>query len=176
LPGLKTEKSRSQSRDYFETSNNFTLAELKAETHPDEWEEVKGDPAALQAFALALQESRQAEDLREAYSERAAILEYEGGLERAEAELEAAKMTVTLARNRRYTWGALDAALGRRWNMPDRPEPVDSLVLGVARFAVLPEGRVVRQGLFRQPVESAQTPVAAWGSLSEFSGEPDWTG
>ena len=43
--------------------------------------------------------------------ERAAILEYDAGLPRAEADLEAARITATLARDRRYLWAFLRAAL-----------------------------------------------------------------
>ncbi len=48
-----------------------------------------------------------AEDLREAFEERAGILEYDADLPRPEAELEAARITATLARNRGYAWATL---------------------------------------------------------------------
>lgn len=51
-------------------------------------------------------------DLREHLEERAGILEYDAGLARPEAELEATKMTATRARNRGYSWAALRSALG----------------------------------------------------------------
>jgi hypothetical protein len=54
---------------------------------------------------------REAEDLKEAFKERSAILQHDAGLPRAEAELEAARLTATLARNRRYAWTSLCEAL-----------------------------------------------------------------
>lgn len=58
-----------------------------------------------------LQEAREAEDLLEFFEERAAILEFDAGLPTTDAELEAARMTATLARNRGYQWASLRAAL-----------------------------------------------------------------
>jgi hypothetical protein len=73
----------------------------------------------------------EAEDLREFFEERAGILEFDAGLPRPEAELEAAWITATLARNRSYLWASLRAALSRYpallAQVPDRPGPVDSL-------------------------------------------------
>jgi len=57
----------------------------------------------------------EAEDLREAFDERAGILEYDAGLPKAEAELEAAKMTATRARNRGYGWASLGCETQRCW-------------------------------------------------------------
>jgi hypothetical protein len=59
--------------------------------------------------ALAIDD--QAADLREHFEERAAMLQYDAGLPRAEAQLKAAKLTATLARNRRYVWASLREAL-----------------------------------------------------------------
>jgi hypothetical protein len=47
----------------------------------------------VQAFEQAA--IREAEDLKEAFEERAGILEYDAGLPRADAELEAARITST---------------------------------------------------------------------------------
>jgi hypothetical protein len=55
--------------------------------------------------------AREAEDLREFLEERVGILEHDALLPRADAELEAAKLTATLARNRSYSWASLRAAL-----------------------------------------------------------------
>jgi hypothetical protein len=41
------------------TYHGFTLADLEAEAHADEWSEAKDRPDALKAFALALLEGRQ---------------------------------------------------------------------------------------------------------------------
>jgi len=91
--------------------------------------------------------AREAGDLKEFFEERAGILEHNAGLPRAEAEREAARMTVTLARNSGYLWASLRAALagypGLLAQLPDRPGAV----------AVLKSGRVVRQGEFTGPHE-----------------------
>jgi hypothetical protein len=39
--------------------HGFTLADLQAEAHPDEWPDIRDNPKALAAFALALLEDRQ---------------------------------------------------------------------------------------------------------------------
>lgn len=61
-------------------------------------------------------------------------------------------MTATLARNRKYLWASLRAALARYPELlalvPDQPGQVDSLALGAAKVAVLVGRRVVWQGLF----------------------------
>lgn len=57
-----------------------------------------GTVQALEQAAIA----REAEDLREHFKERAGILEYDAGLPRPEAEIESARITATLARNRGY--------------------------------------------------------------------------
>lgn len=71
------------------------------------------------------------EDLKEFFEERAGILEYDAGLPRAQAELEAARITATLARNRGYLWASLRAALAEYpallTVLPDRPGQVDAL-------------------------------------------------
>jgi len=55
--------------------------------------------------------AREAEDLREHFEERAGILEHDGGLPKPEAELEAARITSTYARNQGYLWESLRAAM-----------------------------------------------------------------
>ena len=93
------------------------------------------------------------EDLREHWAERAAILEYDAGLPRAQAEDEASVMTATLARNRGYPWRALRLALAERPDLaaqvPDTLDPVDQLLWGVPRLAILPTRRVIPQGRVR---------------------------
>ena len=90
------------------------------------------------------------EDLREHWNERAAILEHDAGLPRAQAEEQAAAMTATLARNRAYPWQALRLALAERPDLaaqvPNEPGPVDRLLWGVPRLAILPSRRVIPQG------------------------------
>ncbi|MGH8584655.1 MAG: hypothetical protein ACREWE_00170 [Gammaproteobacteria bacterium] len=97
------------------------------------------------------------EDLKEFFEERSAILEYDAGLPRPEAELEAARITATLARNRGYLWVSLREALAEYpvllAQLPDMPGPVGALPFGMAKVAVLPGGRVVRQGAFAGPAE-----------------------
>jgi hypothetical protein len=63
---------------------------------------------------------RETEDLREHFEERAGILEADAGLPRAEAELEAAKLTTTLARNRGCLWASLRQALSKYPPWPPR--------------------------------------------------------
>ena len=78
--------------------------------------------------------AREAEDLREHFEERAGILEHEGGMPRPEAELEAARITATYARNKSYLWTSLRAALAEYpvllSQVPDKPGPVDALPFG----------------------------------------------
>lgn len=94
----------------------------------------------------------EAEDLREYFEERAGILEHDGGLPRAEAECEAAKITATYARNQGYQWAALRSALSGCPELlaalPERIGTVDSLPLGVAKIAVfIKDRKVLRQGV-----------------------------
>jgi len=86
----------------------------------------------------------EAEDLQEYFEERSAILKH-AGLPRAEAELEAARMTATLARNRGYLWASLRAALVE---YPALAPLVPATPGTVATVAVLKGGRAVRQGAF----------------------------
>ena len=102
--------------------------------------------------ALAYKVDAEAEDLREHFEERAGILEYDAGLPRAQAELEAARITVTYARNCCYQWASLRVALSAYpellASLSGRAGPVDSLPLGISKFAVLSGRRVLRQGAF----------------------------
>jgi hypothetical protein len=92
-----------------------------------------GTVQAFEQSAIA----REAEDLREAFEEHAGILESDAGMLRPEAELEAARITATLARNRGYLWASLRAALAGYplllAQVPATPGAVDSLPLGWAR-------------------------------------------
>jgi hypothetical protein len=101
---------------------------------------------AFEAAAIA----GEAEDLRELSEERAGILEFDAGLPRADAQLEAARITATYARNRGYLWASLPAALSGYAalspQVPGRPGPVDSLPFGTARVHVR-EGRQARPRL-----------------------------
>jgi hypothetical protein len=96
--------------------------------------------------------AREAEDLREAFKERAGIIEHDAGLPPAAAELEGARITATLARNRGYLWVSLRAALAGYpvllAQVPDRAGPVDALPLGTAKLVVLKGRRMVRRGGF----------------------------
>ncbi len=107
-----------------------------------------GTVQAFEEAAIA----REAEDLKEFFEERAGILEHDASLPRPEAEIEAARMTATLARNRGCLWSSLRAALAHYpallTVLPDEPGQVDALPFGVAKVAVPPGGRVVRQGAF----------------------------
>jgi TubC N-terminal docking domain len=89
-----------------------------------------GTVQAFEAAAVA----REVEDLREAFEERAGILEFDAGMLRPEAELEAARITATLARNRGYLWASLRSALSGYpvllAQVPDRAGTVHSLPFG----------------------------------------------
>lgn len=123
----------------------------------------RGDKAAAESLLpilkahkpellVALRAEDAAEDLREHFEERAGILEYDAGLPRAQAELEAARITVTYARNCCYQWASLRVALSAYPELlaalPEKAGPVDSLPLGVSKVAVLKGRCVVRQGTF----------------------------
>jgi hypothetical protein len=97
----------------------------------------------VQAFEQAAV-AREAQDLREAFEERAAILEYDAGLPRAEAELEAARIAAAYARNRSYLWSSLRPVSG-------------SIVITEADIEAARKGRtVVRQGTFAGAHEVAE--------------------
>jgi hypothetical protein len=106
----------------------------------------------IQDHKKALLEALHAEDLREHFEERAAILEYDAGLPRPEAELKAARITATYAWNCQYTWASLRAALAAYpellAKLPETDGPVDALPLGVAKLAVLRDGHVLKLGVF----------------------------
>jgi hypothetical protein len=69
------------------------------------------EPVDLDADAEQTAIAQEAENLREFFTERAAILEHGGEMSRGEAEHEAARIVSTFARNRRYTWASLREAL-----------------------------------------------------------------
>jgi hypothetical protein len=79
-------------------------------------------------------------DLREAFEERAGILQYDAGLPRPDAELEAARIRATYARNRGLPVGVPGEALARYPEPlsqgPDRPGTVDAPGRGQARRAL----------------------------------------
>jgi hypothetical protein len=106
-------------------------------------------PAILAALA---RESCEVGELREMFSGCARILEDLAGMSRDEAGLEAGRIAGTLARNRRYRWASLRTVLEGYPELlarvPDRDGAVDALPLGVARHAVLKDGRVEKQGEF----------------------------
>jgi hypothetical protein len=85
------------------------------------------------------------EDLREHFEERAAILEYEAGLPRPEAEEQARRATALLARNLGAPWAALREALGDE-SLPDTDEPVDRLVLPLPIWCAGLTPKPIRQG------------------------------
>ncbi len=89
-----------------------------------------------------------AENLREHFEERAAILECDGGLSRNEAEANARASTGLLARNLGLPWRALREALGDP-DLPDTLTPVDGAPYGLPHWCVSPTGRAMRQGVFR---------------------------
>jgi hypothetical protein len=104
-------------------------------------DKLKAYKTAILAVLATPTVTEEAEDLREAFEERAAMLEHDVGLSRPQAEQEAARLTATLARNRDYLWASLRSALldypELLAALPDKPGPVDALPLGVAKVAVL---------------------------------------
>jgi hypothetical protein len=107
---------------------------------------------AVQAFeqtAIA----REAEDLAEFFEERSAILEFDAHLARPQAELEAAGMTATLARNRGFLWASLRSALlhypALIAQVPDTSGPVDALPFGVATRCAQEQARGAAGGVQR---------------------------
>jgi hypothetical protein len=110
-------------------------------------------PAILAALRHTLSlpgVQQEAEDLKEHFEGRVGILE-RAGLPKAEAELEAARSTTTLARNRGCLWVSLREALAGYTVplalVPDVEGSVDGLVFGVPEVHMLKD-RVVRQGEF----------------------------
>ena len=95
-------------------------------------------PKTLHGYAQSFAEGIQ--DLKEFFEERSAILEHDAGLPRADAELEAARITATYARNRGCLWASLRAALADYpallAQVPDRAGTVDSLSFGTATVHV----------------------------------------
>jgi len=93
---------------------------------------LRGTVRAFEEAAIA----REAGGLRGFFEERAAILQHDAGLPRPDAELEAARITATLAGNRGYLWASLRAALAEYpvllAQVPDRPGPIDALPFGTA--------------------------------------------
>lgn len=91
------------------------------------------------------------------FEERTEILIRGGGLPKPEAALEAAKSTATYARNAGFQWKALRMALSACPEalaaLPDKDGKVDSLPLGLSRYAVTGGGWVVPQGEFTGPHE-----------------------
>jgi hypothetical protein len=104
-------------------------------------DKLKAYKTAVLAVLATPMVTEEAEDLREAFEETAAILEHDAGLSKGEAEREAARSTATLARNRGYLWGSLRSALldypELLAALPDKPGPIDALPLGVVKVAVL---------------------------------------
>ena len=80
---------------------------------PEGWKPAEKAPRRCRGFEAREEAAitREAEDLREAFEERVGMLEHDAGLPRAEAELQAARIVATVARNRRYAWASLRAAL-----------------------------------------------------------------
>ncbi len=84
--------------------------------------------------------------LQEFYQERSAVLQYDGGLPRAEAEAAARASVSLLARAAGMPWRALRQALGDD-KLPDADSPVDTLPYGLPRWTTTPNGAVVPQGV-----------------------------
>jgi hypothetical protein len=124
-----------------------------------------GDKAALERWLPVLREHKAdllaylwAEVLREHYEERAAILEYEGGLPRAEAEANARASTGLLARNLGLPWAALRLAFNDL-TLPDSPDPVDRPPYGLPAWCITPDDRKpCQQGDYRHERYTSRRP------------------
>ncbi len=102
---------------------------------------------ALKAHKSAILILLWAEVLREHFEERAAILEYDGGLPRPEAEEQARRSTALLARNIGAPWAALRQAVEDA-SLPDTPEPVTHTPYPLPAWATTPDGKtVIPQGV-----------------------------
>jgi hypothetical protein len=117
---------------------------------------VKGPAPARARWLPLLKEHKPAllillwtEALREHFEERAAILEYDGGLSHAEAEEQAKRSTALLARNMGAPWAALRQAV-RDLSLPDTPHPVTHTPYPLPEWATTPDGQaVIPQGVNR---------------------------
>jgi hypothetical protein len=114
-----------------------------------------GDRAVLERWLPVIRERKAdllaylwAEVLREHYEERAGILEYDGGLPRAEAEANARASTGLLARNLGLPWAALRLAFNDP-ALPDSPDPVDRPPYGLPAWCTTPDRKPCRQGMYR---------------------------
>jgi hypothetical protein len=121
-----------------------TTPEFAARLSAEDLEDIAASDIPLgtvQAFEQAAI-AREAKDLKEAFEERAGILEFSAGMLRPEAELEAARITATLARNRGYLWASLRSALSEYpvllAQVPDRAGTVHSLPFGTVFFIISP--------------------------------------
>lgn len=116
---------------------------------------IKGPAAArdkwrpiLKAHKAELVHHLWAENLRDHFEERAAILEHDGGLGREDAEEQARRATGLLARNLSAPWAALREALNDP-ALPNTAAPVDRAPYGLPVWCVAPDLQTpVQQGVF----------------------------
>jgi hypothetical protein len=115
--------------------------------------------------AVLVQADLEVEVLRELFDATALILDGLGCMPADAARLEGARVAGALARNRRYRWTSLRTVLEGHPKIqamvPDKGGVVDALPLGVARHAVLKDGRVEKQGEFVAP--GTQHQRLTWG-------------
>jgi len=111
-----------------------------------------GNKAALERVLPVIRERKadllaclRVEMLRKHYEERAAILEHDGGLPRAEAEASARASTGLLARNLGLPWAALRQAFNDP-ALPDSPDPVDRPPYGLPAWCMTPDRKPCKQG------------------------------
>lgn len=106
-------------------------------------------PESHPISALRARRSRP-EALRAFFERRVALVSHQMQLSLPEAQREALRITVTLARNRGFTWSLLHEALAGypelREFLPYVEGKVDVLPDGPPRYAVRSTGTVVRQG------------------------------
>jgi hypothetical protein len=91
-----------------------------------------------------------AEMLKEHYEERAAILEFDGGIPRAQAEAAARASTGLLARNLGMPWLALRMAFDDP-SLPASADVVNATPYGLPAWCLSPGGQPMQQGAYRAP-------------------------
>jgi hypothetical protein len=126
-------------------------------------------PAILEALA---RESDEVEGLKELFEGCFRVLDDFVGASKEASQLEAGRVTATLARNRGYLWSSLRTVLAGHpallAQIPDKAGPVDALPLGVATVAVLKDKNVVKQGVWQEVDLPRQRGAAAkYGEVGE---------
>lgn len=113
LPALKTHKAAILAALAHPNLSGIP-PEFAARLSPEDLNDIAAGDIPLGTTVQQYEQAaiaRDAEDLKEFFEERSAILECDAPLPRANAQLEAARITAALARNRGCLWASLRAAL-----------------------------------------------------------------